>query len=247
MDPLAHKYTYFQRLWHRWQARRDIPFRRKFFVGYDLAGNTYWEFTIDGNVHNLRRKLEPYVQLPFKVDHYHTVPPQWHQWLRRTRPTAPTIQELVNDQIRQERIKLLAQQADRKWLLEKEKQQQAFDLELQHELRKAEQRKVANAASSGTVVVNESAQRSDETGTNDTPTMKKDTSGAAQSILTSSEAEGVKHAFLAEKAGGPDRDSDTLKTGSQQNPDQSTHKPNPWAQADKNESDLSSASVKPRR
>jgi NADH dehydrogenase [ubiquinone] 1 alpha subcomplex assembly factor 2 len=143
MDPLAHKYTYFQRLWHRWQARRDIPFRRKFFVGYDLSGNTYWEFTIDGNLNNLRRKLEPYIKLPFEVDHYHTVPPQWHQWLRRTRPNAPTIQELINDQLRQDRIKILAKQADQKWTLEKQKQQQALESQLQRELQKVQQRSAA--------------------------------------------------------------------------------------------------------
>ncbi|RLV85938.1 NADH-ubiquinone oxidoreductase assembly factor N7BML [Meyerozyma sp. JA9] len=143
MDPLAHKYTYFQRLWHRWQARRDIPFRRKFFVGYDLSGNTYWEFTIDGNLNNLRRKLEPYIKSPFEVDHYHTVPPQWHQWLRRTRPNAPTIQELINDQLRQDRIKILAKQADQKWTLEKQKQQQALESQLQRELQKVQQRSAA--------------------------------------------------------------------------------------------------------
>lgn len=138
MDPIASKYPYWKRILHKFQSRRDIPFRRKFFVGYDLHGNTYWEFTIDGNMQRLRRKLEPFEEKLFKADYFETVPPQWLQWLRRTRYDAPTLQELTNDQIRQQRIKILAQQADRKWYMEKERLEQEQQLKLLAELKKVQ-------------------------------------------------------------------------------------------------------------
>ncbi|EGW32233.1 mitochondrial complex I, 17.2 kd subunit [Spathaspora passalidarum NRRL Y-27907] len=121
MDPIKSKYSLYKRLLHKFQARRDIPFRRKFFIGYDLHGNTYWEFTIDGQVNNLRRKLEPYRKQFFEADYFKTIPPQWLQWLRRTRNVPPTLEELLQDEYRQARIKMLAQQADQKWIAEKER------------------------------------------------------------------------------------------------------------------------------
>ncbi|CAK7900878.1 hypothetical protein CAAN3_05S03422 [[Candida] anglica] len=139
MDPLKGKYTHFQRLVHRFQARRDIPFRRQFFMGYDLYGNTYWEFTIDGNMQRLRRKLEPYGEQLFKADYFRTVPPQWFQWLRRTRIDPPTLEELINDQVRQQKIKVLAQQADQKWIMEKERLEEEHRLKLESELARAKE------------------------------------------------------------------------------------------------------------
>lgn len=138
MDVIKQKYPAWKRLLHKWQARRDIPFRRKFFIGYDLYGNTYWEFTIDGNVSRLRRKLEPFKQEIFKVDYFKTIPPQWLQWLRRTRFDAPTLEELVQDQLRQQRLKILAKQADEKWQLEKLRLDEENRIKLQHELQRAE-------------------------------------------------------------------------------------------------------------
>lgn len=138
MDIIKQKYPAWKRLLHKWQARRDIPFRRKFFIGYDLYGNTYWEFTIDGNMSRLRRKLEPFKQEIFKVDYFRTIPPQWLQWLRRTRFDAPTLEELVQDQLRQQRLKILARQADEKWQLEKLRLDEENRIKLQHELQRAE-------------------------------------------------------------------------------------------------------------
>ena len=40
---------------------------------------------------------------------------QWHQWLRHTRIDAPSIQEQQFDVIRQDRIKVLAAEADARW------------------------------------------------------------------------------------------------------------------------------------
>ncbi|CAN3355088.1 hypothetical protein DICA3_B08966 [Diutina catenulata] len=137
MDPLKGKYTPWQRMIHKFQSRRDIPFRKKFFCGYDLHGNTYWEFTLDGNMQRLRRKMEPYKSLLFKSDYFSTVPPQWLQWLRRTRYPAPTLEELTADEMRQQKIKVLAAQAESKWYAEKERLEQEHRAKLQHELQRA--------------------------------------------------------------------------------------------------------------
>lgn len=37
---------------------RNVPFRTKFFVGYDLDGNTYWEFKNHNDPYKLRRIVE---------------------------------------------------------------------------------------------------------------------------------------------------------------------------------------------
>lgn len=137
MDPLASKYTVWKRILHKFQARRDIPFRRRFFIGYDLHGNTYWEFSIDGNLQRLRRKMEPYQEYMFQVDYFSTVPPQWLQWLRRTRFDPPSLDELLADNARQQNMKTLARQADEKWQNEKLLQQKEHDLKLQSELDRA--------------------------------------------------------------------------------------------------------------
>lgn len=136
MDPLINKYSVWKRILHKFQSRRDIPFRRKWFIGYDLHGNTYWEFTIDRSNQRLRRKMEPYIEYMFKVDYFNTVPPQWLQWLRRTRETPPTLSELVEDQVRQQNIKVLAKLVDEKWMNEKLRLEQQSALKLQSELDK---------------------------------------------------------------------------------------------------------------
>lgn len=143
MDNIFNKHSAWKRIVHQFQARRDIPFRKKFFVGYDLHGNTYWEFTPDGNMQRLRRKLEPVRESIFKSDYFETVPPQWLQWLRRTREHPPTLQELMDDQMRQQRIKLLAQQADAKWASEKQRLEHEQLLKLQAELDRVEAEKRA--------------------------------------------------------------------------------------------------------
>lgn len=130
------KHTSWQRMIHRWQARRDIPFRKRFFVGYDLNGNTYWEFTPDGNMDRLRRKMEPVEKEIFEADYFEKIPPQWLQWLRRTRYEPPTLEELVEDKNRQERIKILALQADLKWTQKKQELEHIHQTKLQRELDK---------------------------------------------------------------------------------------------------------------
>ncbi|KAL7664930.1 NADH dehydrogenase [ubiquinone] 1 alpha subcomplex subunit [[Candida] zeylanoides] len=93
----------------------------------------------------LRRKLEPYQEQLFKADYASTIPPQWLSWLRRTRVTAPTLEELVSDQLRQERIKILAQAASDKWYLEKQRMEEEHQLKLKEELQRAKQPVQASA------------------------------------------------------------------------------------------------------
>ncbi|CAI5759837.1 unnamed protein product [Candida verbasci] len=137
MDIIKSKYPWWKIIKFKFQARRDVPFRRKWFVGYDLYGNTYWEFTIDGNLSRLRRKTEPYKPELFQVDYFKNIPPQWLQWLRRTRERPPSLNELIEDQLRQQRLKILSQQADVKWRNEKMRLENELSMKLQNELDKA--------------------------------------------------------------------------------------------------------------
>ncbi|KAI3403273.2 hypothetical protein KGF56_003861 [Candida oxycetoniae] len=82
--------------------------------------------------------MDPYRKELFEVDYFKTVPPQWLQWLRRTREEAPSLNELVQDQFRQQRLRILAKQADEKWKNEKWRLQQEANAKLQNELNRIE-------------------------------------------------------------------------------------------------------------
>ncbi|KAK4175030.1 hypothetical protein QBC36DRAFT_332351 [Triangularia setosa] len=102
-------------LLQKWKSLR-LPWRRHFLVGKDLAGNTYWEFHDRGNPNpaKWRRILRPNPSL--NLHHADVkIPPAWHQWLRHTRPNPPTIEEQQLDLVRQERLKILAAEADKRW------------------------------------------------------------------------------------------------------------------------------------
>lgn len=107
----------FKEFWFKWRSLRNIPFRKKFFIGSDLKGNTYWEFSIDGSSRSLRR----IVQYATPGEHYNQtassqdLQPQCIMWLRKIRPDFPTIQELVGDLQRQHGMKILAAQANERW------------------------------------------------------------------------------------------------------------------------------------
>ncbi|KAK0738529.1 hypothetical protein B0T18DRAFT_450482 [Schizothecium vesticola] len=80
----------------------------------DLHGNTFWEFSPPGAAATDRRRR--IVQYPAKVHHADvTVSPAWHQWLRNTRAEPPSIEEQRADVVRQERMKVLAAEADARW------------------------------------------------------------------------------------------------------------------------------------
>ncbi|CCH46293.1 hypothetical protein BN7_5885 [Wickerhamomyces ciferrii] len=114
MDPLKGKITPFQRLWHQWKSLRNVPFRKKWFVGYDLDANTYWEFSNANNpVGRLRRIVEYHEKGKNFTDY--KIPPRWIQWLRHTRYDYPSLQTLIAEEQRQEAMKILASRADERW------------------------------------------------------------------------------------------------------------------------------------
>lgn len=113
MEHIKGKVTPFRQAYLRWCALRNVPFRKKFFVGYDLDGNTYWEFYNENNPLRPRRIVEYRETLGNWVDY--KMPPQWMQWLRFTRPHYPTLEELHADKVRQEVLKLKVKAAEERW------------------------------------------------------------------------------------------------------------------------------------
>ncbi|KAI5863313.1 hypothetical protein GGS23DRAFT_596500 [Durotheca rogersii] len=108
-----------RRAWYQWKTLR-LPWRKRFLVGLDLQGNTYWEFRLGGggadaataSGHRYRRIVE-YPQSTHYSDV--VVSPPWHQWLRYQREKPPTHSEQAAEVARQERIKVLAAEADARW------------------------------------------------------------------------------------------------------------------------------------
>ncbi|RYC53629.1 hypothetical protein CHU98_g12580, partial [Xylaria longipes] len=104
-----------RKAWHVWKSLR-LPWRKRFFVGQDPQGNTYYELRQprgDAPVTAAYRRLVHYP----RSTHYSEVkvPPAWHQWLRHQRPDPPTMQEQITELQRQARIKVLAAEADARW------------------------------------------------------------------------------------------------------------------------------------
>ncbi|KAJ4295602.1 hypothetical protein N0V90_007615 [Kalmusia sp. IMI 367209] len=100
-----------RKLWYNWKMMQ-LPWRRRWLAGFDLDGNTYWEFK-DAK-HSLRnRRIVEYAGFTHHSDV--NVPPQWMQWLRHTRFEAPTIPEQQAEVIRQAQMKRLAAEADARW------------------------------------------------------------------------------------------------------------------------------------
>ncbi|KAK8139340.1 NADH ubiquinone oxidoreductase subunit [Apiospora sp. TS-2023a] len=120
------------RAWFRWKALR-LPWRKRFLVGSDLSGNTYWVFRLTGNTpppsftsdgsptpayqssadDTRWRRIVKYPRSTHLSDVH--VPPQWHQWLRYQRQDPPTISEQQGDVLRLARMKVLAAEADARW------------------------------------------------------------------------------------------------------------------------------------
>ncbi|KAI1769980.1 hypothetical protein F4818DRAFT_280331 [Hypoxylon cercidicola] len=106
-----------QQAWYQWKALR-LPWRKRFLVGLDLQGNTYWEFRLtrgdpESSPDARYRRIVKYP----RSTHYSEVkvPPQWHQWLRYQRRSAPSLTEQAEDVTRQARMKVLAAEADARW------------------------------------------------------------------------------------------------------------------------------------
>ncbi|KAH8789576.1 hypothetical protein BGZ57DRAFT_850472 [Hyaloscypha finlandica] len=102
-----------RKAWYRWKSLQ-LPWRKRFLVGLDLQGNTFWEFrdTLSSHKNRMRR----IVQYPAST-HYSDIKisPQWHQWLRHTRLDPPSLTEQSQDLMRQRNLKVLAAEADARW------------------------------------------------------------------------------------------------------------------------------------
>ncbi|KAK3107971.1 hypothetical protein LTR53_017945 [Teratosphaeriaceae sp. CCFEE 6253] len=98
-------------LWHKWKGLH-LPWRKQFLVGADLAGNTFWVFK-DALHANRWRRIVRYSPKAHYADV--KMSPQWHQWLRHTRPEPPSIQEQQYEVSRQAMMKQLANKADERW------------------------------------------------------------------------------------------------------------------------------------
>ncbi|EXJ77853.1 hypothetical protein A1O3_09012 [Capronia epimyces CBS 606.96] len=98
-------------LWLRWKMLR-LPWRKKFLIGQDLQGNTFWEFKDTLNPGRWRRIVNTNRRTHFSDVQ---ISPQWHQWLRQTRADAPSLQEQAADIQRQTLLKHNAQLADKRW------------------------------------------------------------------------------------------------------------------------------------
>lgn len=82
-------------------------------AGIDLEGNTFWEVRSELSASRQRRVLKPYRSSTHLSDV--AISPSWHQWLRHTRPTAPSVTEQQEDLQRMARVQYLAARADEKW------------------------------------------------------------------------------------------------------------------------------------
>ncbi|GAP89712.1 putative DEHA2G08052p-like protein [Rosellinia necatrix] len=101
--------------WYLWKSLR-LPWRKRFLVGQDPQGNTYYELRQprgDAPSTAPHRRLVHYPRsTPYSEVR---VPPAWHQWLRHQRESPPSMQEQVAELRRQARIKVLAAEADARW------------------------------------------------------------------------------------------------------------------------------------
>ncbi|KAK4232046.1 NADH-ubiquinone oxidoreductase assembly factor N7BML [Podospora fimiseda] len=109
----------FLKAYYKWKSIR-FPWRRQYLVGLDLKNNTFWEFLDRGTSpkttpsHLWRRIVYPPPSAKIHPSEIQ-ISPAWHQWLRHTRNDPPSLTEQTQDVLRQERMKILAAQADARW------------------------------------------------------------------------------------------------------------------------------------
>lgn len=66
----------FARAWFKWKTLR-LPWRKTFLVGFDLSGNTFWEFKDALNTNRMRR----IVKYNNKTPHYSDVKVTRQSWI----------------------------------------------------------------------------------------------------------------------------------------------------------------------
>ncbi|ODV84026.1 hypothetical protein CANARDRAFT_9023 [[Candida] arabinofermentans NRRL YB-2248] len=109
MEELRGLVPLWKQAYYRWKSIKTVPFRKRFFIGYDLKGNTYWEFYTSSAQTKPRRIYQPHHPEQHTHDYFQHLPIQWLQWLRFTRYQAPTLQELRSEEERVSKLKRLVQ------------------------------------------------------------------------------------------------------------------------------------------
>ncbi|KAI1422812.1 hypothetical protein F5Y12DRAFT_577965 [Xylaria sp. FL1777] len=101
--------------WYQWKSLR-LPWRKRFLVGRDPQGNTYYELRQPRGDAPESAPYRRLVHYPRSTPYSEVkVPPAWHQWLRHQRIDAPSMAEQVSELQRQARMKILAAEADARW------------------------------------------------------------------------------------------------------------------------------------
>ncbi|KAI0548097.1 hypothetical protein F4679DRAFT_585855 [Xylaria curta] len=104
-----------RKAWHVWKSLR-LPWRKRFFVGQDPQGNTYYELRQPRGDAPATAAYRRLVHYPRSTPYSEVkVPPAWHQWLRHQRAEPPSMTEQMAEIQRQARIKVLAAEADARW------------------------------------------------------------------------------------------------------------------------------------
>ncbi|MCO5589619.1 hypothetical protein L7F22_043587 [Adiantum nelumboides] len=112
--------------------------RARFLAGKDLDHNNYYEYPpLDGNTDPRRTRRLVRFREHKELGEYDqsTLPPQWLMWLRHTRKSAPTIEELTKDReriaITQHNARILEQrEAERRFELEQKAQESIKERQL---------------------------------------------------------------------------------------------------------------------
>ncbi|KAI9250542.1 hypothetical protein BDA99DRAFT_522793 [Phascolomyces articulosus] len=91
-----------------------FPWKKHVMVGWDLAGNEYWEMP---NPNHPAGRWKRWVQMKEGGDDVgvfeeNKLPVQWQAWLRHTRYEPPAIQELVKEQHRLQRLQQKVRQLE---------------------------------------------------------------------------------------------------------------------------------------
>lgn len=106
-----------------------FPWKKHVLIGYDLSGNEYWEapnpHRPGGRPKRWVKMLEKQVESDFTQD---KLPVQWQAWLRHTRPTTPTIAEIIAADKKRLLIIERAKKLDEEW------EQRKLELEAQDTL-----------------------------------------------------------------------------------------------------------------
>ncbi|KAM0799025.1 hypothetical protein BDR22DRAFT_349101 [Usnea florida] len=98
-------------IWRKWKTL-ELPWRKRWLAGTDLNGNTFWYFKPSLAFTRPRRILENNPKIPYSDIE---ISPSWHQWLRGTRSTPPSLPEQIQDVQRQRELKRLVAAADARW------------------------------------------------------------------------------------------------------------------------------------